>query len=150
MEGARVAQKRQGIDLRLSQLRVRARLAGKAELAVARLVQRDERQRGEIGRIDRNAPCVDAQPVQRADQQAAERVRAHLADHGGLAAVGRHRGQEVVGRAAGMGAQRGIARRIGLVAGKVNEQLAQRNHVKHDENPLLIYSFTVGNVESLP
>ena len=90
-------------------MRIRARLAGKAERALTAGAERDEGQRCEHGRITHDALRADTGLRQCGAQQVAERIRAYLAEHGTAAAVGVQGGQKIPRCAAGMGGEGGVA-----------------------------------------
>ena len=106
VEQTRLIQQRK-IQLVKAELRVRARLAGKAERALAAGAERDEGQRCEHGRIAHDALRADAGLRQRGAQQVAERIRADLAEHGAAAAVGVQGGQKIPGAPPGWAARVG-------------------------------------------
>ena len=131
MEQTRLIQQRK-IQLVKAELRVRARLAGKAERAFAAGAERDEGQRCEHGRITHDALRADAGLRQCGAQQVAERIRADLAEHGAAAAVGVQGGQKIPRRAAGMGGEGGVAVAVRVDRGKVDQKLAECNGVQHE------------------
>ena len=114
-----------GVYFLAAQAGIGAGLAGKAERPVAGRIQRDESQGGEHRRVDDQPGGVDADFVQRAFQQVAEGIVAHLAE---LLQCG----QKVARCPAGLGFQGRIARFVGGNRGKINEQFAQCNNIFHE------------------
>ena len=133
VEQTRLIQQRK-VQLVKAELRVRARLAGKAERALAAGAERDEGQRCEHGRIAHDALRADPGLRQRGAQKVAERIRAYLAEHGAAAAVGVQSGQKIPRCAAGMGGKGGVAVAVRVDRGKIDQQLPECNGVQH-ENP---------------
>ena len=133
VEQARLVQQRK-IQLVKAELRIRARLAGKAERALTAGAERDEGQRCEHGRITHDALRADTGLRQCGAQKIAERIRAYLAEHGTAAAVGVQGGQKIPRRAAGMGGEGGVAVAVRVDRGKIDQQLPECNGVQH-ENP---------------
>ena len=133
VEQARLVQQRK-VQLVKAELRVRARLAGKAERALTARAERDEGQRCEHGRIAHDALRADAGLRQCGAQKVAERIRADLAEHGTAAAVGVQGGQKIPRCAAGMGGEGGVAVAVRVDRGKIDQQLPECNGVQH-ENP---------------
>ena len=71
------------------------------------------------------------------DQQASEKIVAHLADHGGAHAVLVQGSQEIARRTAGVGGQDRITCFIYGMGSEINEKLSQSNNIKHQRILLL-------------
>ena len=110
---------------------VRSGLARKGKLPVSRLIQGHKGQGREYVLIGHQTFRLDSGLPERRGQKFSEGIRSHLAQHGGFCAEFRHCGQEIGRSAAGMGHHGGISVCVGAGAGKVDEQLAHCNCVKH-------------------
>ena len=110
---------------------VRAGVAVKGEVPVAVRQFVDEGQRGVYLLVHREAAAVDAEVLKRLPQQVAEHIAADLADEGGFVSQLLQHGQHVAGRAAGADLKECIALLACAVRRKVDQQLAERNHVIH-------------------
>lgn len=117
------------VNLVRAQAHIRAGFARKAEGPLPFAVDRDESERSKHVGIGHNSGGGYAGPRERRDQQAAECIVANLGNQAGAQAAGGNRRQYVGGRAAGIGLQQRIARRIRVPAGKIDQQFADGHDV---------------------
>ena len=129
MEDAAVLQ---GIlrHVRLREHHVRAGVAVEGEVPVPAGQGLDEGQGGAGVRVPDQAAGADARLPDHIDQHIAEHIRPHLAQEEAAAVQLLEHGQDVAGRAAGVGLEEGVPLGAQAVFREVHEQFAQGDDVK--------------------
>ena len=119
------------IDLLPAELRVRAGLSREGKRAIASVVKRYKRERRKIIRVGEHTPCVNSGSLQRPKKQLSKRIVSDLSEKSGLLAVDIQRREKITGCAAGVGRHGGVAVGVLGFCGEIDEQLAERDNIKH-------------------
>ncbi len=126
MKNIRAVQNRK-VNLVKAQQNIRARLPGKGKFTVTGFVKRDESERSERVIGDNDAGCVDADILQRFQDEMTECVVAELADKVRIRAEAAHHGNIVAHVPTRVCLQSRITERVNGYGIKINKQISCRN-----------------------